>query len=142
MKFIFDKNNKLSLAKKDRIKSKKIMESLFKEGKSLKKYPLKLIYISIEEENEALKFAVTVPKRLFKNAVDRNELKRKIREVYRKNNNILKQKLHHQNLKFALMFIYVSNIKEEYSKIEKELIFLLNEFEKRIGAYEINNSQM
>jgi len=132
MKFIFDKNSKLSLAKKERIKSKKIMESIFKEGKTLKKYPLKLIYLKVEDKSEGLKFAVSVPKKLFKNAVDRNALKRKVREVYRKNNLSLRKIMQDQNLCIALMFIYVSNIKEEHQKIEKELIFLLNELKKRI----------
>lgn len=130
MNSLTNKTYKQTLGKSQRIKHKKTMEALFKTGKKLKKYPLKLVYLELQDEllkpNDTLKFAVSVPKRLFKNAVDRNLLKRRIKEAYRISIENLSQQLLNKQKQLALMFIYGSNIKENQKKIEKEVKLLLN----------------
>ena len=73
-------------SKQDKLKSKKLIEQLFTEGKSVTAYPLKLIYLKTEfEDDSILKTGVSVSKRLHKTAVDRNRIKRLLREAYRLN---------------------------------------------------------
>ena len=77
--------SELSFKKGERLSSRKSISSLFKTGKVIKAYPLRILYAHVEEGKFPASVAISVPKRLFKNAVDRNLLKRRIREAYRLN---------------------------------------------------------
>ena len=112
---------KLFFRKKSKLKSVKLIEKLFKEGKAYKSYPIKVIYLPLGEI-ETSKVGVSVPKKLFKKAVDRNRIKRLIRESYRLNQFELKKS-------YAIMFIYISGKEMDFDKIEKCIIQLLNQFE-------------
>lgn len=114
-----------TLKKQDRLKSRKLIDQLFTSGESVFVYPIKLMYMPVSELDSPLKMAVTVPKRHFKLAIDRNHLKRKIREAYRLNKSPLQDKLRSSSSHFILMFIYVGKGVEEYAIIEKAVKKLL-----------------
>lgn len=87
----------LTLNKKQRLKSKIETAELFKKGKKVHSYPLLMYY---QECNEGKKVMVSVSKRIFSNAVDRNRVKRKLREVYRLNQNQFSK-----NHRLAIVFV-------------------------------------
>ena len=70
-----------TLGKTERLKSRKLIKKLFEEGISIKNYPFRLVYIATE--TPPIKSSFSVPKRNFKKAVDRNRIKRLIKEAYR-----------------------------------------------------------
>ena len=77
----------LNFPKQERLKSRKSIASLFSHGKSFHIYPIRVLYIrtpkkEIEKSNQ-IRCAFSVPKRRFKKTVDRNKIKRKIREIIR-----------------------------------------------------------
>jgi ribonuclease P protein component len=121
---IEDKDFKYS--KEEKLKSRKIIDLLFSEGKSVSKFPLRLVYAPIEGVDEKLLFGVSVSKRNFKNAVDRNYFKRILRECYRLNKHLL-----HENLDkpYAMMFFYQTKERLSYIEIQEKTIQL---FEKWI----------
>lgn len=81
-------------SKDEKLKSKKLIETLFSEGKSVSKYPLRLVYHQVDFDNNVdLKISVSVSKKHFKKAVDRNYFKRVLRECYRLNKNLLNSNL-------------------------------------------------
>ncbi len=112
---------KKSFSKEERLKSRKEISRIFKNGIFLYSDSLSLGY-TYSEKN---KFAVSVPKRLFKSAVVRNKIKRRIRESYRLNKNIL----HNYSTKFGqhfnVLIIYRHNTPLPYQAIREELVFLL-----------------
>ncbi len=110
----------LSLGKNKKLKSRKAIERLFTNGKQLKTFPVRAIYFSELKEPFGTQIAVSVPKRLFKKAVDRNLLKRRLREAFRKNQNLLQS-----NSQIEIMFIYTSSEIQTYQTIEKSMITLL-----------------
>lgn len=114
--------------KKEKLKSKKTIDLLFTKGKSVSKYPLRLVYVPIFDSEEKLKFGVSVSKKYFKNAVDRNYFKRILRECYR-----LNQHLIHDNLDkpYAFMFFYQTKERHSYQEINEKTIQL---FEKWVIA--------
>ena len=120
-----------SFGRKEKLKNKVIIDRLFAEGISLKKYPLRLIFLPLETSSEAVnKIAVSVPKRSFKKAVDRNKIKRLMREAYRKNKYLVTSNL---DRPYAMMFIYTGREINSYSKIfraTQELLKNLSEQEK------------
>ncbi len=112
-----------SYPKKAKLKSRKAIAHLFAEGEYLYKYPIKMYYIENGElEN---KITVTAPKRNHKRAVDRNMLKRKMREAYRLNQQII------SHTHFNILLLYTAKHKEEFEKISRSTIYLLNELALR-----------
>lgn len=115
-----------SFGKKEKLKSKVIIDRLFAEGKSVKKYPLRLVYLPLENSSEKVnKVAVSVPKRSFKRAVDRIKLKRLMREVYRKNKYLVSNNL---TGNYALMLIYTGREITGYSELLRDGEELLKRF--------------
>ncbi len=112
--------------KEEKLKSKKQIDRLFVEGKSLKSFPLKLVYTPIHiTEGSNLKTGVSVPKKLVKTAVRRNRIKRLMREVFRKNKYLVNSQLSSPH---AFMFIYISREEITYEKLEKSMIKILEKF--------------
>ena len=121
MKFTYPKNEKL--------KSKTTIDLLFSKGASVSKYPLRLVYISGDfGENVPIKMGVSVSKKHFKNAVDRNYFKRVLRETYRLNKHLLLDNL---NTPHAFMFLYQAKDRLTYEEINTKTIQL---FEKFLGT--------
>jgi len=112
--------------KKEKIKSKTTIDLLFSEGNSISKFPLRLVYVENKEPNtEQIKMGVSVSKKYFKKAVDRNYLKRVLRETYRLTNNILIDNLEKP---YAFMFFYQTKERLSYSEIEEKTVQLFHKF--------------
>ncbi|HZW63539.1 MAG TPA: ribonuclease P protein component [Flavobacteriaceae bacterium] len=112
--------------KEEKLKSKKVIDALFDKGKSVSVYPLRLVFIATSFNDDILvKTGVSVSKRHFKRAVDRNRIKRLLREAFRLNkpayfNNITTQ--------YALMILYIGNTKPTFSEVETKMKLLLEKF--------------
>jgi len=107
--------------KSEKLKRRKTIELLFTEGKSVTKFPVKVFYLPIENAKKH-QAGFAVPKRNFKNAVDRNRIKRQLREAYRLQKHLLKIDC---GAKFALFFLYIGKEKLSYSKIETAMESLI-----------------
>ena len=116
---------KATLNKIERLKSKKEIDILFSDGKSISKYPIRLVYTKLDfKENVKIRTGVSVSKRNFKKAVDRNHIKRLMRESYRKNKYLVANTTH----QFAFMFLYSGKEIPEYSLIESKIEEILQKF--------------
>lgn len=112
--------------KHEKLKSKTTIDLLFSEGKSVSKYPLRLVYVpAVLENEERIKFGVSVSKKYFKKAVDRNYFKRVLRETYRLNKQLL---LENMAQPYAFMFFYQTKDKLSYSEINEKTIQLFQKF--------------
>lgn len=119
-----------SYPKDEKLKSRKIIDLLFTEGKSVSKYPLRIVYAAHDfEENVPLKMGVSVSKKYFKKAVDRNYFKRVLRECYRLNKQLLTENL---DAKYCCMFFYQTNERLSYEQINEKTIQLFEKFAKAI----------
>lgn len=128
--------SKFSLAKQDRLKSKKIIDSLFVDGSSQFTYPIKLSYKWLPLENNdylPLLFSVTVPKKKIRLAVNRNKIKRRIREAYRLHKFQIQESVTNgQNQQLVLMFIYITNEIVPYKVIEKSVSHILKKLANEV----------
>ncbi|MSP08312.1 MAG: ribonuclease P protein component [Chitinophagaceae bacterium] len=112
--------------KAEKLKSKTMIDLLFSKGKSVSKYPLRLVYIAGDfGEDTPIKIGVSVSKKHFNNAVDRNYFKRVLRETYRLNKYIL---LGNLGKPFAFMFLYQTKDRLTYEEINKKTIQLFEKF--------------
>ncbi len=116
-----------SFTKQERLKKNKLIEQLFAEGKSIKVYPIKLIYLQIDHQSPyKIQAGVSASKRNFKKAVDRNRIKRLLREVYRKNKYLIYDSKHTK--KHIFMFIYQGKTEPDYSILEEKMKRVLKNF--------------
>ena len=129
MNFTYPKNEKLE--------SKTTIGLLFSEGKSVSKYPLRLVYhAGALGDNEKMKIGVSVSKKYFKKAVDRNYFKRVLRETYRLNKHLLKDNL---DQPYAFMFFYQTKDRLSYEEINTKTIQLFEKFLTQINPVILEN---
>lgn len=113
-------------SQKEKLKSETLISQLFSEGRSVSAYPLRMVYLETTfTEDIKIKAGVSVSKRNFKNAVDRNHIKRLLREAYRLNKSTYFNKLSTQN---ALMILYIGKEKPTYNQVDKKMKQLLEKF--------------
>ncbi|HAH56414.1 MAG TPA: ribonuclease P protein component [Flavobacterium sp.] len=121
---------KFTYPKTEKLKSKITIDLLFSKGKSVSKYPLRLVFVENDygipnDSEQMLKMGVSVSKKYFKHAVDRNYFKRVLRETYRLNKHILMDNL---DKNYAFMFFYQSKDRLTYEEINTKTIQLFEKF--------------
>lgn len=125
IKFVKMRN---TLGKQERLKSKKLIEKLYSEGDSVKIFPLRMMYVQTVHTSEfPCQVGVSVAKRNYKLAVDRNRLKRLMRETYRLQKQIVYNNLDRPYV-FMISYIGREEIKYEdlYLKMEKLLTLFID----------------
>ena len=125
IKFVKMRN---TLGKQERLKSKKLIEKLYAEGDSVKTFPLRMVYVQTAHTSEfPCQVGVSVAKRNYKLAADRNRLKRLMRETYRLQKQIVYNNLDEPYV-FMISYIGREEIKYEdlYLKMEKLLTLFID----------------
>jgi ribonuclease P protein component len=115
-----------TLNKLERLKGHTKIRLLFDAGEKFKVFPLTVIYFfedrkELADVSSPLKMGVAVGTRNFKKAVDRNLLKRRIREAYRIQNTALKQQVMASPFELSLFYIYGDNQLHEYAHISTSI---------------------
>ena len=112
--------------KKEKLKSKKLIDKLFVTGKSISYSSLKLVYLAADfEDASKIKTGVIAPKNKFKKAVDRNRVKRILREAYRLNKHAVFNNIEGS---FAFMILYLGNDIPSFNEVDEKMRGLLKKF--------------
>lgn len=112
--------------KQEKLKSRKLIQQLFAEGKSFLVFPVKVMYLQKTEPMDfPLKIGVSASSRSFKKAVDRNRIKRVLREQYRLNKLPLHQFITKNNQQIAVFFLYISKALPEKGLVEKKMPIII-----------------
>lgn len=122
-----------TLPKAERICSCLSIEQLVHARNTVYKYPVKCYY-TVNQLSDALsvsRMAVSVPKRLFKHAVDRNRIKRLVREAYRLNKGCALQPLTDSGRQADMLFLFMGKEIPQFAQIEDVIKQLLSQIAKR-----------
>lgn len=130
-----------TLHKAERLDKKKIIEKMFAGGsRSFSVFPLRVVYLPVEELETNASILVSVSKRRFKRAVKRNRVKRQIREAYRKNKQGLLNVLAERNCRLAIAFIFLSDQLADSSLIEERVKTALARITEKMAAQAANEA--
>lgn len=122
---------------KEKLKNKKVFEQLFVEGNHITDFPIKLLYVNANFDDDInIKVGVVAPKKKFKSAVKRNRVKRLLREAYRHNKHMVFNKIEGN---FAFLFLYLGNTMPNFDEVDRSINKLLEAFLKK-ESHEKNNT--
>lgn len=125
-----DAKDKMLFGKKYKLCSQKIIDRLFKDSKSVKQYPLRIMYILNPEDHEMevqFQIAIAVPKKNIKKAHERNRIKRVLREQIRLNKKELEQELVKTKTQLVMFLIYSEKTELELGIINKKINNLITQ---------------
>lgn len=113
--------------KSERLCSRILMDRLFQgDSHSISAYPLRAVFLPVgTNEQKGVSVLISVPKKRFHDAVDRNRVKRQLREAYRKHKHSLAEQMTVREQGLLIAFIYVSAQIESTAYIEKRMTRLL-----------------
>ena len=130
-----------TLPKSARLKSRQLIEELFKQGKGFTAFPVKVVYSMVPANSrlvgpvgtaaaEAVQAGVSVSARIFKHATDRNRIKRLLREAYRQQKQPLLEAARNKGLLLTVFFIYVDKPLPAYPLLQDKMRYCLKRLRK------------
>lgn len=123
--------------KKEKLCGEIRISKLFAEGSAFIAYPIRMVYRQIDNSTESgVRVLVAVPKKKIRKAVDRNLIKRRIREAYRLNKTSLVDSVKNADRSMELALTYVSDQISDYKLIEKKIEMGFNRILKKIQQEE------
>ncbi len=131
-------NLQYTLGKEDKLKSRKVIEQLFNEGKTFTLFPFRVIYLTKSDTNNEnyagqLQAGFSVGTKHFKKAVDRNRIKRLMREAYRLQKTPVLDCLKNCNKRIWVFFIYVGKEIPDYNKVVEKMDISLKRLQNIIN---------
>jgi ribonuclease P protein component len=127
---------RFGFGRKEKLKSRKQIEALFLNGKNISAFPLRVTYQFLPSEESIVQVGVTAGKKYFKRAVDRNRIKRLIREAYRLQKTSLVETAKQKQQKGFLFFVYTDKTIASFTVIKEAMSKALNRLEKIATANE------
>lgn len=125
---------KLTYNKHEKLKSRKLLQQLFAKAKSFSVFPVKVFYMPLEEATvNRLQVGVGVSARNFRKAVDRNRVKRLLRECYRLNKLSLHALVNEKQKPLAVFLLYIGKELPEYNLLDEKMKLALTKLEANLA---------
>ncbi|MDN3658422.1 ribonuclease P protein component [Ferruginibacter paludis] len=121
-----------TLGKQERLKSRKIIDQLFKEGKFFSVFPIRIVWQYREKTSTSLQAGFTVSSKHFKKAVHRNRIRRLMKEAYRLQKNNLQLQVEQSDKQLVIFLMYVGKEIPEYSLITEKIKTVLSRLQKMV----------
>ena len=127
-----------TFSKKEKLTGETVVNELFLKGASFIAYPVRVVWsVSKTEDGPSIKVLMSVPKKKLKHAVDRNRVKRLLREAYRLQKKDLTVLVEEQGLQVRMALVWIPNEVLEYAKVERKVLDALFRMQKLL----INDSE-
>lgn len=128
-------SKEFTLGKEERLKSNQSIQELLEHGRTVSSFPLKIYwhFSPDKQQKYPVRAAISVPKRKFRRAVDRNLMKRRLREVYRLNKDDLYQSLDQHQQKIQLIILFLSDEFIPYAQLENKMRDILRQLINKLS---------
>lgn len=124
-----------SYSKKEKLKSRTQLEAVFTSGKTFSVFPVKVFFLETgDTQTRKLKAGVGVSARHFKKAVQRNRIKRLLRETYRLEKQVLHKQLHEQQKQLAVFFLYIDKEMPSYEVLREKMKECITKLQTKLNA--------
>jgi len=141
VEFYFFMAASFGFGRKEKLKSRKQLDELFAKGKSFSVFPVKVFYsLNLEATDFPVKIAVGATKRSFKKAVDRNRIKRLLREAYRLNKQPLTKCMVSQEKNITVFFLFIAKTLPSFEELQKVMPVILEKLIKRVSENSVSNT--
>lgn len=127
---------RFGLGRKERLKSRKQIDALFLNGRRFVQFPLRVTYQFFPAEEALAQIGVTASRKSFKKAIDRNRLKRLMRESYRLQKQLLLPSLESKKLKAIVFFMYADKTIASFDTVSDAMSKALMKLQKAALQYE------
>ncbi|WP_153800588.1 ribonuclease P protein component [Foetidibacter luteolus] len=127
--------------KEEKLKGRKLVQQVFGSGKSFVVFPLKVFYTVAQQPlGYAVKAGVGASSRSFKKAVERNRIKRLLREVYRLNKQPLHQVQAGNNLQLAFFILYIDKVMPQQALLQSKMQLVIQRLIKELHEVAAENT--
>lgn len=124
---------RFTFAKNEKLTGETTVNELFLKGESFIAYPVRVVWTYEMAEAASLKVLMSVPKKKLKHAVDRNRVKRLLREAYRHHKQELSSLILEKGLQVKVAFVWIPNEVLEYAKVERKVADALSKMQKQLA---------
>jgi ribonuclease P protein component len=118
--------------KAEHLCGKTSVDKLFTEGKSFLCYPVRIVFCTTDKADVPARCLMSAPKKRFKHAVDRNRLKRQLRESYRLNKGILFSALESKDYQLLVAFNYIGDKVEPTAFVQRKMKIALEKLVSKL----------
>ena len=133
-RFLFIMSGQNTFGKKERLCSSTLIDRLFSEGnRQISVFPVRLVWL-LADDTEGVQVLISAPKRNFHHAVDRNRIKRQIREFYRTHSATLKETVAFKGKGLMLAFLFNDNKLWDSDKLAERLETALGKLVETLSA--------
>lgn len=119
---------------REKLKSRTLLKDLFGQGRSLSVYPIKAWWLELPAGSKPLLTGVGVSARNFRKAVDRNRIKRLLREAYRLQKQGLTESLQANKKSIAVFFLYIGRDLPAYEQVRTAMAATLQKITERLDS--------
>ncbi|WP_044217915.1 ribonuclease P protein component [Chitinophaga pinensis] len=124
-----------SFNKEERLKSRKLIETLFREGKAFSVFPYRIVYMQVDQplSKYPVQVGFSASTKRFPHAVDRNRVKRLTRECWRLQKQEFYNTLQQQSRQLLVFFIYTDKKIAPYATLHHKISVILKKLEKEVA---------